>query len=63
MVDDDIGTIIYVVVIVLIYGVLFMGAFSPIHCRMVLTILGLVAVFGSVYAGFGLSYMLGYKKE
>ena len=49
MVDEDIGTIIYVVVIVLIYGVLFMGAFSHIHCRMVLTILGLVAVFGSVY--------------
>ena len=60
---EDTQSIILVLVVVFVYGVLFLGAFSPIHCRVVLTLTGLTTVFASVYAGFGMSYMLGYSAE
>ena len=62
-VDEEVGLIAYVIISVFIYGILFLGAFSPIHCRMTLTISGLMTVFGSVYAGFGLCAMLGFKTD
>ena len=59
----DTNLLILVVITVFVYGIMFIGACSPIHYRTLLTVLGLLTVFISVYAGFGLSFMLGYKKE
>ena len=59
----DTDLLVLVVITVFAYGIMFIGACSPIHCRTLLTIFGLLTVFVSVYAGFGLSFMLGYIKE
>ena len=51
------------IIIAITYGVLFLGSLSPIHCRTVLTVTGLITVFISVYAGFGFSLMCGFVKD
>lgn len=46
----------------MVYLVVFIGSFSPIHCRMTVSFVGLVCIIISVGAGFGISAALGFER-
>lgn len=52
---------ILVVVTILSYVSFFLGSCSPIHCRLMLTIFGILTITLAVQAGAGLCAMIGYK--
>ena len=43
-----------------LYLLVFLGGCSPIHCRVVITIAGLICIYLSVYAGNCLAVILGH---
>ena len=42
-----------------VYTIIVLGTFSAIHCRLVVSLIGLVCVGISYASGFGLVYLLG----
>ena len=62
---DSVGEsmqLIYIAVVLLtVYLVLAIGSCSPIHCRLLLAIWGIIVVLLSTVAGHGLCFALGWK--
>ena len=46
---------------VALYIMLFLGSFTPMHCRCVLAFAGIASVILSFFSGFGLLYYCGVK--
>ena len=44
----------------IIYLVLFLGSCSPIHCRLLVMISGILCIILSIIAGNFIGYLLGY---
>ena len=55
--------IILAIVIVAVYVLSFLGSWSPIHCRIILTVVTISCIQLSIMAGFGICYHMGYKKS
>ena len=51
MLEHDVGLAAYAGIIMVFYLIFFLGGFSPIHCRMLVTIAGLICIYLSVFAG------------
>ena len=49
--EHDVGLAAYAGIIMVFYLIFFLGGFSPIHCRMLVTIAGLICIYLSVFAG------------
>ena len=47
------------VIAVALYITIFIGSFSPIHCRCIVALAGIVSIALSTFAGFGLLYYCG----
>ena len=62
-VKGDVYLALYAVIVVVTYCSLFLGSFSPIHCRLTMAIVGVCCVFVSNLAGEGISYILGWKSS
>ena len=45
------------IVLIVSYSMLFLGSCSPIHCRLTLALVGIVCIFLSYLAGFGLCFI------
>ena len=56
---NDIFAVFLAAAVVSLYIVLFMGSFSPIHCRCLVALAGISAVILSFFSGFGLLYYCG----
>ena len=57
---NDIFAVFLAAAVVGLYIVLFMGSFSPIHCRCLVALAGISAVILSFFSGFGLLYYCGF---
>ena len=57
--QDDIKVITLAVILIAIYTTMVLGAFSAIHFRGIVTIVGLACIAISFFSGFGLCYYLG----
>ena len=44
-----------------LYVILFLGSFSPIHCRLMVALAGILSVVLAFFAGFGLLYYCGFS--
>ena len=44
-----------------LYVIMFLGSFSPIHCRVIVAIGGILSIILSSFAGFGILYYCGAK--
>ena len=51
------------IAVLLIYSLLMLGSCSPIHCRVLISMTGIMTIVLASYAGIGLCSMLGYKKD
>jgi len=58
-IDNDFNLIFSAIILVAIYTILFLGSFSPIHCRCIVALAGLLTVGIAYTSGFGLMYILG----
>lgn len=56
---SDLALIQIAIMLVAVYTILVLGAFSPIHCRLVTALMGLLCVGLSYASGFGLCFLLG----
>ena len=63
MADEDMKVIIYGVLLAITYVVAFLGSYSPIHCRLTVTAAGLASIGISIFAGFGLAFLMGWKED
>ena len=63
MINEDLKLVIYGVLLSISYALLVLGAFSPIHCRLTLTLAGLVSIAVALFTGSGLAFMLGWKED
>ena len=62
VVDDinhDFSLIFGAIILVAVYTILFLGSFSPIHCRCVVALTGLFTIVLAYTSGFGVMYLLG----
>ena len=50
----DTNLALYAMIIITIYLVIFLGNFSPIHCRLSIAVIGIICILISVTSGFGL---------
>lgn len=55
----DLNMIQVAIILVAVYTVVVLGTFSTIHCRLVVSLMGLVCVGISYASGFGLMYLMG----
>lgn len=58
-IQADLAMIQIAIVLVSLYTILVLGTFSAIHCRCVVSLMGLVCVGISYASGFGLTFFLG----
>ena len=58
-INNDFGLVFGAIIMVATYTFMFLGNFSPMHCRCLVTLAGLICVAFSYLAGFGLMYLLG----
>ena len=63
MIEHDKNLVFRAITLLICYSVLMLGSCSPIHCRGLISLAGLLTILLSSYAGIGLCSMLGYKKE
>ena len=58
-IKEDLISIIIAALAVSLYIILFLGSFTPIHCRCMVALGGIFSVALSFFAGFGLLYYCG----
>ena len=58
-INHDFNLIFAGIFLVFTYTFLFLGSFSPIHCRCVVALAGIISIGLAYTAGFGLMYLLG----
>ena len=56
----DTNLAIYAAVLIVAYSAIFLGACSPMHCRLSVAIVGILCIVLSMAAGYFLSLKLGY---
>ena len=54
MAKTDTNLALYAVIIITTYLVIFLGNFSPIHCRLSIAVIGIICIVISVTSSFGL---------
>ena len=59
-IKEDLISIIIAALAVSLYIILFLGSFTPIHCRCLVALGGIFSVALSFFAGFGLLYYCGH---
>ena len=60
--DKENQIVIYACIACIVYLTTCLGACSPIHCRLSIALFGLICIALSVFAGFGISIMVGYEQ-
>ena len=60
MAKTDTNLALYAVIIITTYLVIFLGNFSPIHCRLSIALIGIICIGISVTSSFGLGIQFGY---
>jgi Niemann-Pick C1 protein len=60
-IEADINLLGAAIVLVALYTCLFLGSFSPIHCRCIVALTGLLTIGLAYSAGFGILYAFGMK--
>ena len=58
-INHDFSLIGAAILLVCVYVVLFLGSFSPMHCRLIVALVGLLSILMAYTAGFGILYYLG----
>ena len=58
-IQNDLKLIQIAIILVAVYTIIVLGTFSAIHCRLVVSLIGLVCVGISYASGFGLIFLLG----
>ena len=58
-IQADLALIQVAIMLVAIYTIVVLGTFSPLHCRLVVSLMGLVSVGLSYASGFGICFYLG----
>ena len=59
-IDPDKNLAVYAFLMIVVYLVLVLGSFSPIHCKFSVAIVGIICIALSVGSGFGLGIATGY---
>ena len=54
-------TVLIAAIVMSLYLVIFLGSFSPIHCRLIVALAGILSVVLSFFSGFGLLYYFGHE--
>ena len=54
-------TVLIAAIVMSLYLIIFLGSFSPIHCRLVVALAGILSVVLSFFSGFGLLYYFGHE--
>lgn len=54
------GIGIYAMVLIIMYCITFLGACSPLYCRLFISIVGMVCIGLSIFGGLFIGTMLGY---
>ena len=62
MTEHDQNLSFAAIAVLLIYSLLMLGSCSPVHCRVMVSMTGIMTILLASYAGIGLCSMLGYKK-
>jgi hypothetical protein len=60
-INYDFNLIFVAIILVALYTFLFLGSFTPMHCRCLVTLAGLICVGLAYLSGFGMMYALGGK--
>jgi len=58
-INDDFKLIGSAIVLVAVYAILFLGSFSPVHCRLIVALTGLGTILLAYTSGFGIMYLFG----
>ena len=58
-IQADLATLSIAIILVAVYTILALGTFSTMHCRLVVSLIGLLCVGISYAAGFGLMFLMG----
>ena len=53
----------YAALLCILYIFCFLGNWSPVHCRVGMSLIGMGCIYISILAGQGISYFLGYTKN
>ena len=61
--NADLKIFVFGIALCISYVILVIGAFSPIHCRLTITLAGLMSIGIAVFVGSGLTFMLGWKED
>ena len=59
-IKEDFISIVIASLAVSLYIMLFLGSFSPIHCRCLVALGGIFSVIISFFAGFGILFFSGH---
>ena len=59
-INDDLPSVFVAAAMVGIYISMFLGSFSPIHCRCIVALASVVSMTLSFFASFGLLYYCGF---
>ena len=62
--DQLLGDTTYAIIavsLIVIYCAVFLGSFSPIHCRLVVALTGVMTVLLACLSGFGICLLYGWK--
>ena len=63
MTEHDQNLSMIAIAVLLIYSLLMLGSCSPIHCRALISMTGIITIVLASYAGIGLCSTLGYKRD
>ena len=58
-INNDFALIFMAIILVIIYTFVFLGTFSPMHCRCLVAFTGTICILLSYFAGFGFMYICG----
>ena len=58
-IQSDLATLSIAIILVAVYTILVLGTFSAMHCRLVVSLIGLLCVGISYASGFGLMFLMG----
>jgi len=58
-IQADLALVQIAIILVALYTIFVLGTFSAIHCRCVVSLMGLVSVGLAYGSGFGLSFLCG----
>lgn len=57
----DLKAVAVTIMVICVYLICTLGSCSPLHCRIVLAVCGIICVLVALASGYGICFMTGWK--